>query len=106
MLLAAKALKSAKSYDANCGGPSAFEVINKDGNYRQVAYDFYHTEVFVEQYEYQAGSLLFFVAPQNKDNFMFDEKLREFTETMKSIREAWTKIEEGRQNLIKLGFLP
>jgi 20S proteasome alpha/beta subunit len=104
MLLAAKVLKSAKSYDASCGGPSAFEVINKDGSYRQVSYDFYHAELFLRHYESQADSLAVFVAPQNKEDIMFDAKLREFTETIKAMRGAWKQADRAYNNLVMVGI--
>jgi 20S proteasome alpha/beta subunit len=106
MLLAAQSLRSIKAYDASCGGPSSFEVIKKDGTYQSVPYDFYHADLFLATYEAQERSLLYFIAPQNDNESHFELKLKEFTETMKSIREAWVKADADRKNLIKAGFYP
>jgi hypothetical protein len=99
-LLAAQVLRSAKSYDANCGGQSAFEIIHQDGKREPVFFDFYHADLFFNTHEVLAKSLLFFVAPYNTDDLLFDVKLREFTETMKSIRSSWKKLHNSQQNLL------
>jgi hypothetical protein len=100
-ILAAQVLRSAKSYDANCGGPSAFEIIHKNGIREPVFFDFYHADTFFNTHEILARSLIFFVAPQNADDSVFEMKLREFTETMKSIRETWKRLHESQQNLLR-----
>jgi hypothetical protein len=101
MLLAAQTLRCAKAYDANCGGPSAFRIIHKNGKQEEPFYDFYHADIYLNTYETQERSLLFFMSPHNKDEAAFELKLGEFTETAKSIRDSWKKLDESQKNLLR-----
>jgi hypothetical protein len=106
MLLASQALRAAKDYDASCGGPSSFEVITSNGNHQTVAYDSYNTDAFSRHYEMFEAQLRFAMAPQNRDDLLFELRLKEFTDAVSNIRATWKKVDDARRNLIVVGIQP
>ena len=96
-VLAANVLSAAKSYDPNCGGPSTFVVLDKTGKFGIIPYDYLHAEQFLTTYEAQTRSLLFHLGNPEVENEVFEKRLLEFTETMKSIRAIWKSLSDAQK---------
>ena len=90
-LLAAQVLRVAKSYDQNCGGPSNFVVIDKDGKAYPVGFNFLYAESFLSMYEARTRNLMFAMTG-DIPKAEYDEHLSGFLEQLDQLRKGWRSV--------------
>lgn len=102
VVIAVQGIAAAKSYDANCGGPTQFMTISGSGQLSNfVPYNTYDAESYISQFESECRSMLFHLAETQSSDETFEEELERFVDKVKKIRRYWmTGIDPQYQRLM------